>query len=119
MVLAGQHLEQTIPEVRLNNETTISCAGYAGLRPASIGVVFALATGRTGNRYWMSELSVLSEFSDWPRGSLSLFVNGAMRNSTTFDGDARGTAQHGGRHAFESGVEHTATIRYTPAMRMP
>ena len=60
---------------------------------------------------------IVEDLSDWPRGTLSLFVNGEVRNTTSFRGPARGIAQHGSKSGFEQGV-HTASVRYSPAMRM-
>ena len=110
---------QTCPAVSglvMNNMTTISCSGYAGVRH-SVGVVFSLASGPVGNRYWTVAVPVVSSLSDWPRGSLSLFINGEVVNTTTVLGPARGVSQHGGLHGFTEGV-HTAEVRYSAAMRM-
>lgn len=100
----------------MSNDTTISCVGYANI-PKSVGIVFSLQSGDVGNRYWTVAAPIVSGLSDWPRGSLSLFVNGKVRNTTTSLGAARGIAQHGSSVGFEQGT-HNATVRYSRAMRM-
>ena len=97
-----------VPGLVMSNDTTISCAGYAGI-PRSIGIVFSLASGAVENRYWTVEAPMVSKFSDWHRGSLSLFVNGEVRNTTSLRGPARGVAQHGAASPFETG-KHSAAV---------
>lgn len=103
--------------LEMSNDTTISCAGYSGLGPHSVGVLFSLPSGHVGNRYWKVDGPVVSELSDWARGSLSLFVNGEVRNTTSYLGAARGVAQHGGATALDAGTHHVE-IQYSPALRM-
>lgn len=105
-----------VPGLVMNNLTTISCSGYAGVGH-SVGVVFSLASGPVGNRYWSVAAPIVSSLSDWPRGSLSLYVNGVVKNTTSLLGPARGISQHGGQVPFTQGA-HNATVRYSPATRM-
>ena len=129
VVQAGMY-NPDIPTLVMSNDTTISCAGYGGLTSSSsttaapqaasgsIGLIFSLETGHNGNRYWMIDTSLpLKGLSDWPRASMSLFVNGEVKNTTTADGAARGIAQHGGEVPFLEGT-HTVKIEYSAAMRM-
>jgi hypothetical protein len=116
VVVEDGQLNPEVAGLVMSNDTTISCAGYSKL-PHSIGVVFSLASGPVGNRYWSVAAPVVSMLSDWPRGSLSLWVNGDVRDTTTYDGPARGTAQHGAESGFDEG-KHSATVRYSAAMRM-
>lgn len=111
----------TVPTLIMNNNTHISCSGYAGI-PASIGVVFSLATGPVGNRYWTVAAPILDDLSDWPRGSLSLYVNGDMRNTVDYLGPARGVAQHGSSTPFQGYTDtkrvHSVEVTYSRSARM-
>ena len=115
VVQAGQ-TKPEVPGLIMSNDTTISCVGYAGI-PVSVGVVFSLESGPVGNRYWTVAAPVVSSLSDWPRGSLSLYVNGDVRNTTSENGPAHGIAQHGSKSLLNEG-KHSAIVSYAPATRM-
>ena len=94
-----------------DNRTAVSCSGYRGV-DASLGVVFSV----TSNQFY-SSMDHLSSTSDYPRGTVSLWLNGDVRDSTTLDGAARGVSQDGAAHGLTSG-EHTASVVYSPTLQM-
>ena len=89
-------------------QTRIACAGYAGLGPHSIGVVFS----SVDNQLWTTHLSTMS---DYERGGIALFVNG--ETVPVGESSGHGIAQLTTAPRMHAGP-HVATITYTPSTRM-